>query len=253
MYYRRYFSGTISSNTVYRVIKNIATGANTNNYYNQTGLLQSAIKQTLEDVGILCEYGTGDGILQIDGATLQICCSAQNGGINFYTNGITLQSISNSYGSFSGTKYNFYVTLKGDIGGILQVFIGLFNNPQAESVGFLIGKGKDLKDDTEVRVVASGNLSNVNSFYVLKNDRILEGYNTAVEFGQALTNVPALNNSGSDVTLVACVAKPGRFMLNNCYFGNASLAVNNFYNIGGDIYYAMTANILVKCENDQAS
>lgn len=254
MYYRRYFAGTIASNTQYRSAKVISTGGNTQNYYNQTDVLLSAIKQTLEDVGIQCEYGDSDGILVIDGVTVQLIAYSSNSYLNINANGIQCGLLnSGSYLPFSGLNYKFYVTLKGNVDGILQIFIGTYNTPQYETYGFIIGKGTDLRDSTEIRVVCAGVISTLSSFYILKNDRILEGYNTVIEFGQALTNVPALNNNGTDVTLVECVAKPGRFKINNCYFGNACLTVNNFYNIGGDVYYTMTANILVKCANDQAS
>lgn len=250
MYYRRYFSGTVLSNTEYRVIKNIGTGRNINNYYNQTNVLQSAIKQTLEDVGIQCEYDTSDGVLVIDGVKIQIVAYNSNPHIAFIVNGKELTFINGSSYTFSAKNYRFYITLKGDIDGILQIFIGLYNTPQAEIYGLSIGKGTDLKDGTEVRVVLSGTIVSENQFYVLKNNNIIDGIDTTVEFGQKISNIAAVNNNGTEVTLVDCVASPGRFKLNNCFFGNLCLPANVFYNIGGDIYYQIGSTILIKCTSN---
>lgn len=252
MYYRRYFSGSIAATNATRITKSIVNGSNLTHYCNQTDVLLSAIKQTLEDVGIQCEYGDIDGVLIIDGVTLQICATNTSPYISFNINGIQMTTINSNY-PFSGTKYSFYVTLKGDIEGILQIFIGSYTSPQIETTGFIIGKGVDLRDDVEIRVIWAGSVNNVSSFYVVKNDKILDDYKSTVAFGLQLTNVSGLNNNGIEATLVECVAQPGRFKLSNCYFGNAALAVNSFYNIGGDIYYSIAAAILVKCVSTHVS
>ena len=72
-------------------------------------------------------------------------------------------------------------------------------------------------------------------------------------FGGVITSIDDLNNGGTEVTLVECVAQPGRFKLDNSYFGNNVLSNNEFYNIGGEIYYKISSNILIKCVNEQVS
>ena len=253
MYYRRYFAGTIASNTVYKTITGVG-GGTIYNYYNQTNVLLSAIKQTLEDVGIQCECREAEAILVIDGVTVQVGCYQSAGGIKISITGKSITDYNGAgYIPFSNTNYRFYVTLKGDIDGILQIYIGAYGAPQQEANGIEIGKGVDLRDGMEIRMVNAGGVTNISNFFVLKNDRILDDYNTVVTFGLQLANVSGLNNNGAEVTLVECVAQPGRFKLNNCYLGNAVLAVNNFYNIGGDIYYALSNYILVKCADTQVS
>lgn len=253
MYYRRYFAGTIASNTAYKTITGIG-GGNIYNYYNQTDVLLSAIKQTLEDVGIQCECSEAEAILVIDGVTVQVGCYQSAGGIKISINGKSITDYNGAgYIPFSSTSYRFYITLKGDIDGILQIYIGAHSTPQQESMGIAIGKGVDLRDGTEIRVVAAGGITNINSFYVLKNNRILDEYNNTVVFGIQISNIAGLNNNGAEATLVECVAQPGRFKLNNCYFGNATLTANSFYNIGGDIYYVISNFILVKCANTHVS
>lgn len=248
MYYRRYFAGRLESTTGYKTISDIG-GGNVNNYYNQTNVLLSAIKQTLEDVGIQCECREADAILVIDRVTVQFVYT----GVNTYrisVNGEKLADVASGGSSFSNADYRFYVTLKGDIDGILQIFIGWYTNPTGEGIGIAIGKGVDLRDGIEIRGVRGGSYANSPEYLsVLKNDRILENYNKEVAFGYPLTNVPDLNNKGTEVTLVECVAQPGRFKLNNCYFGNNALQAGYFYNIGGDIYYVMNNQIMVKCVN----
>lgn len=247
MYYRKYFSGTISSNTDYRATLSIANNVNQNNYYNQTAVICLAIKSTLEDVGILCEYDAETHVLQIEGISLQILCTTSAGYIAYSANGISIGS--QSYSPFSGTNYKFYVTLKGDKDGILQVFIGQYSNPTVENYGFAIGKGIDLRDGQDIRVVFGGSIGGIGGGYILKDDAILSEYKNSVSFGQKMTHYNNLNDNGKEVTLVECVAQPGRFKLKNCYFGQTNLTVNEFYNIGGDIYYYMSQNILVKCVN----
>lgn len=247
MYYRKYFSGTISSNTDYRATLSIANNANQNNYYNQTAVICQAIKSTLEDVGILCEYDAETHIFQIEGISLQVLCTTNAGYIAYSANGKSIGS--QSYSPFSGTNYKFYVTLKGDKDGMLQVFIGQYSNPAAETYGFVMGKGIDLRDGQNIRVVFGGGISGIGSVYILKNDAILAEYQNTVSFGQRISYHNDLNDNGKEVTLVECVAQLGRFKLENCYFGQASLTVNEFYNIGGDIYYYISQNILVKCVN----
>lgn len=247
MYYRKYFSGTISSNTDYRATLSIANNVNQNNYYNQTAVICQAIKSTLEDVGILCEYDAETHVFQIEGISLQILCTTNAGWIAYYANGISIGS--QSYSPFSGTSYKFYVTLKGDKDGILQVFIGQYSNPAIESYGFAIGKGIDLRDSQDIRVVLGGGVTGIGYGYILKDDAILAEYKEKVTFGQRITHNNSLNDNGKEITLVECVAQSGRFKLENCYFGHANLTVNEFYNIGGDIYYYISQNILVKCVN----
>lgn len=248
MYYRKYFSGTISSNTDYRATLSIANNANQNNYYNQTAVICQAIKSTLEDVGILCEYDAETHVFQIGGISLQILCMSNSGSIAYSANGISIGS--QSYSPFSGTNYKFYVILKGDKDGILQIFIGQYSNPAVESYGFAIGKGIDLRDGQEIRVVLGGVIVGIGGGYILKDDAILAEYKNTVAFGQRISVNNNLNDNGNEVTLVECVAQPGRFKLKNCYFGLSNLTVNEFYNIGGDIYYYISQNILVKCVNE---
>ena len=174
MYYRKYFSGTISSNTDYRATLSIDNNVNQNNYYNQTAVVCQAIKSTFEDVGILCEYDAETHVFQIERISLQILCTTNSGWINYFANGKNIGN--HSYTPFSGTNYKFYVTLKGDKDGILQVFIGYYNNPAAETYGFAIGKGIDLRDGQDIRVVLGGGISGINDGYILKDDARLDEY-----------------------------------------------------------------------------
>lgn len=251
MYYRNYFSGTISSNTDYRTIQNIANAGTISNYYNQTDVVCQAVKRTLDDVGVTCEYDESTAILHIEGISLQVVCNGSTGTICFSIKELSLGTLSQSICPFSTKNYKFYVTIKGDKDGILQIFIGQYSNPAAEIYGVVIGKGIDLRDGEDIQVVygLSIDTSHCGEFYILKNNILLPEYKKKIPFGYKFTAINELNENGIEITLIECIAQSGRFKLNNCYFGHASLTVNEFFNIGGDIYYYLSQCILVKCVN----
>ncbi len=246
MYYRKYFSGTVESINLTKTITTFNNGPQIH-YYVIADTVCHAIKETLEDVGISCLYDDQNSILTVDGVTVQIHApgTAQ---IYYYVKGQSLSYTNQS--PFSGNNYKFYVILKGDIDGILNISFGNYSAPANEGIGISIGKGVDLKDGKEIRMIQTiANAINANSF-ILKDDEIFVDHKTNLVFGQQITNVPQLNGNGSEITLIDCIAQVGRFKLNNCYFGHAALTNQEFYNIGGDIYYKLSNNILVICSSD---
>lgn len=253
MYYRKYFAGTLSNTSQTKAVQLLGnTSANSTIYVNQTDLICNAVKETCIEAGIDCIY-LGDGKLDIDGVSVQIVASNSNGGTVYRIQGYSSNLWSSTFAICSGASYKFYVTLKGDIDGILKICIGYFSSPSAETTGIVLGKGVDLSDGLDIRVVeAIGNVGN-SYLRILKNNSLLTDYSNYIVFGQQFTNVAQLNGSGSEITLVECVAQTGRFKIDNCYFGSAALNVDEFYNIGGDIYYYLSKNILVKCANEQST
>lgn len=250
MYYRKYFAGSVENANLTRSTVWIANNLSYTEYYVQSDIVCRAIKETLEDMGITCTYTSENSVLVIDGLTVQVLRYSSY--LYYNANGIDIGNLSNT--PFSGNNYKFYITLKGDIDSVLYIGIGYYSVPSNELGGFMIGKGKDLKDNSQIRVVAAYNdVKSYSQFFIIKNDEILEGYKQKVVFGGVLTSITDLNNGGTEVTLVECVAQPGRFKLDNCYFGNAVLLNEEFYNIGGAIYYKLSNNILIKCVNGQVS
>lgn len=249
MYYRKYFAGSVDDASLTRNVVNISNNSVSTEYYVQDDVVCRAVKETLEDMGITCTYTSENSTLSIDGLTMQIIRVSNT--IYYNANGIVFGDSTSL--PFSGNYYKFYVTLKGDIDSVLMVSIGYYSNPYYDLYGFCIGKGKDLKDGSPIRVVSkiADSVSNSSFFYIIKNDEIFADYKNKVQFGQAITNIQALNGKGTEVTLVECVAQPGRFKMDNCYFGNAVLSNGEFYNIGGDIYYKPSINYIIKCVNDQ--
>lgn len=250
MYYRKYFAGTMESYTTYESILNIAVNRNFNRYVYQTEVLCEAIKSTLEGAGITCTYNPETNIFNIGGLSVQIYVYNQNGNIGFYANGMTIYENNSSAIPFSGLNYKFYVTLRGDVDSVLDICIGAFSDPKTEQYGISVGKGTDLKDGSQIYLM--GSLANAYSaqFYIIKEDKIFADFQSLITFGGEITYVSSL---GNDITLIECIAQPGRFKLNNCYFGNQSLSVLEFFNIGGEIYYKRSKNILVKCISRQES
>lgn len=246
MYYRKYFSGTVESALLTKTITTFNSG-NQNHYYVIAETICNAIKETLEDVGISCQYDDQNSILTIDGVSVQMHCSTATN-TYYYVNGLNLGYTSGS--PFNGNIYKFYVTLKGDVKSIINILYGCYSDPANEiNLGTVLGKGTDLKDGKEIRVICAG-VNTTSNFFILKDNEIFKDYSNYLTFGQQITNIPQLNGNGSEITLVDCIAQVGRFKLNNCYFGHAALTNKEFYNIGGDIYYKLTNNILVKCSSD---
>lgn len=116
-----------------------------------------------------------------------------------------------------------------------------------EQNGISLGHGIDLKTGDKIRVIHCISAAANSNFFIIKDDEIFTDYKNAITFGQQISNVTQLNENGSEITLVECIAQAGRFKLNNCYFGHAALVNKEFYNIDGDIYYKLSNNILVKC------
>lgn len=250
MYYRKYFAGSVENASLTRNTVWISDNVSRTEYYVQSDVVCMAIKETLEDMGITCTYTSENSVLVIDGLTMQVLRYSSY--LYYNANGIDIGYVGNT--PFSGNNYKFYITLKGDIDSVLYIGIGYYSNPTNELGGFMIGKGKDLKYNSQIRVVSTyDDIKSYSRFYIIKNDEILEGYKQKVVFGGVITSIDDLNNGGTEVTLVECVAQPGRFKLDNSYFGNNVLSNNEFYNIGGEIYYKISSNILIKCVNEQVS
>ncbi len=250
MYYRKYFAGSVENANLTRSTVWISNNVSRTEYYVQSDVVCRAIKETLEDMGITCTYASENSVLVIDGFAVQVLRYSSY--LYYNANGIDIGYLGNT--PFSGNNYKFYITLKGDIDSVLYICIGYYSAPSSELGGFMIGKGKDLKDNSQIRVAAAyDDVKSYSRFFIIKNDEILKSYKQKVVFGGVLTSITDLNNGGTEVTLVECVAQPGRFKLDNSYFGNAVLLNEEFYNIGGEIYYKLSNNILIKCVNKQVS
>ena len=250
MYYRKYFAGSVENANLTRNTVDISNNSSRTEYYVQSDVVCRAIKETLEDAGITCTYTSENSVLVIDGLTVQVLRYSSY--LYYNANGICIGYLGSAI--FSGNNYKFYITLKGDIDSVLYICVGYYSAPSSELGAFAIGKGKDFKDNSQIRVTATyDDIKSYSRFYLIKSDEILEEYKQKVVFGGVLTSITNLNNGGTEVTLVECVAQPGRFKLNNSYFGNAVLLNEEFYNIGGEIYYKLSNNILIKCVNEKVS
>ncbi len=253
MYYRKYFAGTVENAGLTKSIVDISDSRySRSDYYIKSGTICNAMRETLGEAGISCEYSEQNSTLNIDGLTVQFLCYGNVNYVYYNANGAQLgnQSVS----PFNGNNYKFYITLKGDIESILIIYIGIYANPAIEGYGIAIGKGRDLKDGEQIYTAGSlVDAVNNSRFFILKNDKILEDFKGVVNFGFQMTNDLNLNGSGTEYTLVECIAQPGRFKLDNCYFGSPMLSNGYFYNIGGDIYYKLSNNIVAKCTSGGAA
>lgn len=245
MYYRKHFIGEIENSKTAKTIKGL-NNTNVSTYYLINDVICKAIKETLEDVNISCDYDDQAYILTIDSVSVQIlslpnniisyCINNQNGGIT------------ESLVFLNGDKYNFCITIKGEIDSILKISIGFYSSPESETNGFTIGKGTDLKDGTQIRVWERNSNALNSSFFVIKDNECILNKNILFGFQLNTTLVSSTIISQNEITLVECIAQIGRFKLNNCYFGNRILTNNSFYNIDGEVYFQLSNSILVKCK-----
>lgn len=257
MYYRKLFSGTVVNTSDRRSVNTTYGQTGTYSCYsNQTDVLNQALVDVLTTCGCNCSYNQETGYLWIDGFPLSIYFTSgtyYRVMVPFSTN--TLVSVSAAtYAPFSGTAYQFYITVKGDPDGILDVYIGTYSSPALanNSYSFSIGKGVDLRNKSRIFTLS---LARNNNVYVYKKaeDKITlpDGMTAlvALTFGFQLTNNSELNENGNKIVLVSNIAQTGMFALDQCYFGCQALSADNFYNIDGAIYYVRDNYTIVKCTN----
>lgn len=257
MYYRKLFSGTVA-NTSDRRTANAAfgqTGAYSI-YSNPTDVLNQALMEVLTTCGCGCSYEQETGYLWIDGFPISIYFSSATYyqvRIPFSTN--TLVNVSaTTYAPFSGTAYQFYITVKGDPDGILDVYIGTYSSPatMSTSYSFSIGKGKDLRNQDRVFTLSTARNYGMYVYKKTEDGIALPDGMTApamLNFGFQLTSNTELNESGNKIVLVSSIAQTGMFALDQCFLGCQALSADYFYDIDGAIYYARDNYTIVKCTN----
>lgn len=257
MYYRKLFSGTVA-NTSDRRTANVVFGqtGTTNIYSNQTDVLNHALMEVLETCGYSCSYEQETGYLRIDGFPMSIyfpSTTYYQVRIPFSTN--TLVNVSTAtYAPFSGTAYQFYITVKGDPDGILDVYIGTYSSPAAmnSSYSFSIGKGKDLRNQDIIFTLSTARNYGMYAYKKTADGIALpEGLTApvALNFGFQLTYNADLSESGNKVVLVSNIAQTGMFALDQCFLGCQALNADYFYDINGAIYYVRDNYTIVKCTN----
>lgn len=259
MYYRKNFSGAVESTNVTKIIPySFGSNSTCTIYVNQNNVINNALKEILTECGCVCVYDEDTALLWIDGFPLSIQVYATS----YYrivlplttTALVNVTSTTSTYAFFSGVNYNFYITVKGDPDGILDVYIGTYAAPTAVNTAysFSIGKGKDLRDNSSIFTLS---LARNYGMYVYKRTEegieYPEGLTSAssLVFGFAITSNTGLNENGNKIVLVSEIAQTGAFALNQCYLGNAALSNDNFYDIGGSIYYVRDNYNIVKCTN----
>lgn len=252
MYHRKYFEGTIDSSTAKTVEAN-AWFPRMTVFTNQTNILNEAIRSTLIECDCECTYDMDSCILTINGLPLLILPAATGSYSVFRPNNATAFVASANTTQvvlFSGLNYRFSITVKGDPSGILDVYIGAYQNPMATNPLFSIGKGKDLRNNAEILTVGNPAITNTSMYIYNKKDITFpSGINGTLTyvFGFVITNYPDLNSYGTKIVLINCIDQSGCFSLNNCYYGNGCLGIGQFYNIDGTVYYSKNNTTLVKC------
>ena len=148
MFYRKHFQGENSENTnkAYITFKD---GYVDSCYETQTDTLCNCIIETLQGAGIDCGYDLVTKKITIDGFSFNIYYNTNYSYvIRVYSSthkpipDVTSSNLT-SYQPFNTDykTYDFYVTLKGDIDGVMNLYIGTNSNPAREEYGFSLAKG----------------------------------------------------------------------------------------------------------------
>lgn len=257
MFYRKYFNGTIASSSTTKVVPYCYGITNTKTIYvNQTDVLLDAMKDVLETCGCEVVIDKTNYLIWINGLPLSLTfTSSQVMSCYFpFASSYLFSASGTSYEPFSGTDYKFYITVKGDPDGILDVYIGSYSSPATTntSYSFSIGKGKDVRNNQDVRFVSLARSDSLYYFYKKVNEvTLVDGKTTPTTLtcGYAIGNDVDLTQSGQTIPLVENVTQNGFFKISNCFFGHSSLSRDTFYNIDGEVYYVRSDYLLVKCSN----
>lgn len=271
MYFRKYFSG-VNENGTDRFVFNFPNNTNLSIYKNQTDTVAGAIAQTCVEAGINAEYDSSTCILTIDGFKMFLLYSSQYmyycGSIYREFTPISSSSSSNmaSYQPFNTDykTYKFYVVLKGDIDGILNIYITTYQSDMigSENYGFAIGKAKSiLFGNIPVRTlnVIGGNNYNIIYYYkpsgfgspdgetnVLYSE--IKAFNST-SLTRPLTSNSTLMESGNKIPLINSFTWDGNLLWDNVYMAISSYFYTGFYNIDNMIYCAVNDMQVTKCSS----
>lgn len=253
MYFRKYYAGTVGADMTVSAVQDI-NGVSHSIQKERTEVMNRAVEETLAEAGMDCRYDPETCMLTAGGCSLNLFTYnnstwklIKKNRQGYDTN--VVQSGSSSYSPFGGTgykDYKFYVTVRGEPKGLLEVYIGYYSIPAATSYGFFIGFGKDIRDGADIVFISA----NGTGFYVQgREDAFPAGVNPSATytFTRYVVNDAGLSVDGSLKPLIGLFSDNGFFSMDNCCFSSNDLVARNFYNIGGDIYYCVNQYILVKC------
>lgn len=258
MFYRKYFEGTIASASVTKGSMPSYYGATTVKtvYVNQTDVVLNAMKDVLETCGCDVIIDKDKYFIWINGVPISITFTSATVMSCFipFLNTALFSASGASNHPFNGTDYKFYITVKGDPDGILDVYIGSNSTPASVNTTYSIsiGKGKDVRNNNDVGFVSLARSDSVYYFYKKDGEvTLVDGKTTptTVSPGYAIANDADLTQSGQTIPLVENVMQNGFLRINNCFFGHSSLSSDTFYNIDGEVYYERSNLLLVKCSN----
>lgn len=263
MYYRKYFEGDAETEGALSETKSHQfnpSQAKKTIYVNQSRIIGRAVAEVLCDAGMDACYNEeqfvlypnreeqfGIGLYKTALATTSVCVfDNETSNIREVTT-----SSGTSYQPFdtAGKTYKFYVTIIGEPKGLLWVYIGSYSSPGSMSWGFVIGYGKDRRDDRKIAYADIGAVSaSTVNFYVRHADDNSLVDNMSYQ-SQAAFSVPKVNGETNKLVLIDAFATSGYFTLDNCFLGCSALSAGSsaFYLINGTQYYYPNSTILLKC------
>lgn len=243
MYHRKQYQGTITSATATAVVA--AETGNFTTYKNQTDVLCNAMKDILTECGCVVTYE--DYMLSIDGCGVYLYFVNSTGWFfRARDKAATITYISSpSYSPFSGVKYNFYITVKGEPKGCMEIYIGQYSVPAATSYGLQWMKGKYLK--TDKNAVAFSAIEQTAMYLRDEEGKMFDNYTATFDFVAPLLVNDIMTENNNVIPIIQTFTSDGFFVFDNCYIRHPALTKNNFYSFRGEVFFIANDNIMTKC------
>lgn len=264
MFYSRYFSGTIETDTSAR--ESIGEYAVQQTVYPERSKIHAnAIVDTLKDVGFNAEYRESERAIYPDKAKqfhfYLFYSGAQT--LNFWVlSGATrvLYAVSTTSTPLGqqpfGTNgdYKFRVSVMGEPNKMIYLATGNasyadnYISTAAYTQGFMLGKATGTVDGGAFDIISQWTTSNPfspSAYYAITDD--MEGH-------ESVTLSAAIKGTENNLALIDLYTTNGLYKFDNCYLGNSILTsgVNSFYNINGVEYYMPNTTMIVKCPTQYA-
>lgn len=259
MYYRKRFRGTLGAVSATRNCpKYFGTSESRVVYSTQTDIFCNALVETLLECGADARYDSANGFTFINGLPLSIVYTSSTGFYIFCPcHGASLTSASQTsyqpFNSTAGSAYDFYITIKGDPLGIMDIYWGSLTTPGNvnKAYSFSVGRGKDLRNDNDIAVLSKAQeYSGVRVFKITNEGAdFVEGATTdfSMAFGYTINNLDYLSDNKQKIPLVPTISNNGCFRINNTYYGDNALTADTFYQFDDEVFYVRDAYTIVKC------
>jgi hypothetical protein len=243
---QKLFSGTVTAATTSGTCS--INGTSRTHYPNITTVIYDAICSTLAAAGI--PYTTPSPTtyrIATCNAAFHVLATSTAGAWIVYTpaaSGLTASiGTGVAIGTLSSTTltYNFYITIKGDISTGLCIYIGSKVAPTALNLAVAIVPVKKLEDNTDL-VGLIGSVATTSVYLFSASD--------VTAYIKIITILAIVNDTDLPATEIAyypLLSNTMLYQLPGCIMGRGTQTAGTFYLVDTELYYALSAYILIKC------